>query len=208
MWRRFFHQKNKTVDWSIVRLLASGSIPSSIVTIAILEQVRANGINYDQLMMSTLSVMLITTSIIVVFKGKILSYAHSQSASNKAFTILRELRPQLTIFSGVALGILVTISSVGAGAIGSAILFLLYPRKKAIEIVGTDIAHAVPLTAIAGAGHLHFGSIDFDLLSGLLLGGVPAIYIGSMVGKRLPDNILRPIIAIILFVLGIKLAII
>jgi uncharacterized membrane protein YfcA len=151
--------------------------------------------------------MLVLTSIIVILKNKILSYAHSQSANKYALRKLRKIRPQLTICSGVALGALVTLSSVGAGAIGSAILFLLYPRRKAITIVGTDIAHAVPLTAIAGAGHLHFGSVDLDLLAGLLIGGIPAIYLGSMLGKRLPENILRPIIAIILFAMGVKLAI-
>lgn len=203
----FFHHKHKTVDWNIVWLLASGSIPSSIVTILCLEQIRAKGVGYDQLMMLTLSFMLILTAIIIVAKNKILNYVHRQVTPNAIVTILRNIRPQLTICSGLILGILVTISSVGAGAIGSAILFLLYPRKKAIAIVGTDIAHAVPLTAIAGLGHTHFGSVNFGLLVGLLSGGIPAIYLGSIIGKRLPDNVFRPIIAIILFAMGIKLVI-
>ena len=84
-------------------------------------------------------------------------------------------------------------------------MFLLYPRKPSISIVGTDIAHAVPLTAIAGLGHLHFGSVDFSLLFGLLIGGVPAIYLGSLIGKKLPDSILRPLIALFLLAMGIKL---
>jgi uncharacterized membrane protein YfcA len=100
----------------------------------------------------------------------------------------------------------VTLSSVGAGAIGSAILFLLYPRKSSISIVGTDIAHAVPLTAIAGMGHMHFGSVDYDLLFGLLAGGVPAIYLGSLVGRYIPDHWLRIAIALLLFAMGVKLA--
>lgn len=203
----FFHQKNKTVDWHIVRLLACGSIPGSVITIIVLGQFRATGTNYEQLMMLTLSVMLILTALIVVLKRQLLDFAHRQSVSSGvALLRLTSIRPQLTVFSGVALGVLVTLSSVGAGAIGSAILFLLYPRKKAIEIVGTDIAHAVPLTALAGAGHCYFGSVDFDLLVGLLIGGIPAIYLGSLVGNRLSDNMLRPIIALILMTMGIKLA--
>ena len=203
----FFHHKNTTIDWKIVFLLSSGSIPSSILTIYFLETIRNLGINYDQVMMTTLSFMLILTSVIVILKNRLLSYAHSRHPENLLMASVRKYRPQITILCGIILGFLVTLSSVGAGAIGSAILFLLYPRKKSIEIVGTDLAHAVPLTAIAGAGHLHFGTVDFDLLTGLLLGGVPAIYLGSLAGKKLPDSILRPLIACILFLMGIKLAI-
>ena len=157
-------------------------------------------------MILTLSVMLILTALIVISKNKLLAFIHSHHPNNFLIYFIRNYRPHITVAAGCVLGILVTISSVGAGAIGSAILFLLYPRKKSISIVGTDIAHAVPLTAIAGMGHLHFGTVDFDLLSGLLVGGIPAIYLGSLIGKKLPDTILRPIIAGLLLLLGIKLA--
>lgn len=203
----YFHHRNHTIDWSIVGLLSLGSIPSSIITIYTLENFRSQGINYDSIMMLTLSFMLILTSIIIIIKNQLLSYVHKRHAESRIINLIRQFRPHITVFSGMALGSLVTLSSVGAGAIGSAILFLLYPRKKSIAIVGTDLAHAVPLTAIAGIGHLHFGSIDFVLLAGLLIGGIPAIYIGSHIGKRLPDNILRPLIALILLLMGIKLAV-
>lgn len=119
--------------------------------------------------------------------------------------LVKRFRPQITILCGGLLGIVVTISSVGAGAIGTAILFLLYPRLPAKAIVGTDLAHAVLLTAIAGTGHLRFGSVDFDLLLDLLAGGVPAIYLGSIIGRRLPDHILRISIAFLLLATGAKL---
>lgn len=202
----YFHQRNKTVDWKIVLLLASGSIPCSLITIAVLEQIRNLGINYDKIMILTLSVMLILTALIVISKNWLLAFIHTHHPNNFLVNFIRNYRPHITVVAGCILGILVTISSVGAGAIGSAILFLLYPGKKSISIVGTDIAHAVPLTAIAGMGHLHFGTVDFSLLSGLLLGGIPAIYLGSHIGKKLPDSILRPLIAILLLLLGIKLA--
>lgn len=202
----YFHHKNKTVDWKIVLLLSCGSIPCSIITIAVLEQIRDLGINYDRIMIMTLSVMLILTALIVISKKWLLSFIHTHHANHGLISFIRTFRPHITVIAGGMLGVLVTISSVGAGAIGSAILFLLYPGKKSISIVGTDIAHAVPLTAIAGMGHLHFGSVDFGLLSGLLAGGIPAIYLGSHVGKRLPDSILRPLIALLLMLLGIKLA--
>ncbi|BCG65231.1 MAG: hypothetical protein methR_P3056 [Methyloprofundus sp.] len=203
----FFHHRHKTVDWKIVGLLGMGSVPSSIITVLLLEQLKAAGLNSDRLMMLTLSVMLVLTSIIVLIKGRLLSYVSHRHGESAFVTFVKRFRPHITVLSGVALGILVTISSVGAGAIGSAILFLLYPHKKPIAIVGTDIAHAVPLTAIAGMGHLHFGAVDFDLLIGLLLGGIPAIYLGSLVGRHIPDNWLRVTIALLLFAMGVKLAV-
>ncbi|MCK5121204.1 MAG: sulfite exporter TauE/SafE family protein [Methylococcales bacterium] len=201
----FFHHRNNTVDWKIVLLLGSGSIPSSIITISILEHLKSTGFNYDDIIILTLAVMLILTAFIIVIKNRLLSFINTNHPESLVVNFIKEYRPQITILSGVLLGCVVTLSSVGAGAIGSAILFLLYPRKPTIAIVGTDIAHAVPLTAIAGLGHLHFGSIDFSLLFGLLVGGVPAIYAGSLIGKKLPDRILRPFIALLLLAMGIKL---
>ncbi len=204
----FFHQRQGTVDWRIVSLLASGSIPASIATIIILDQFKNLGINYERLMMLTLSAMLILTSIVVFLKDKLLAQIRGSLSQRGALreTLLRSRR-YITLLAGIALGILVTISSVGAGAIGSAILFLLYPRKRAIAIVGTDIAHAVPLTAVAGFGHYHVGSVDLVLLLGLLLGGLPAIYFGSLIGKKMPDKLLRPVVACILMTLGLGLAV-
>jgi len=201
----YFHQRNGTVDWRIVKLLGSGSIPCSLLTIYFLEILHAKGVNYEKAMIMTLSCMLIITAIIVISKTRLLAFIHSRHAGNRLIDAIRRYRPEITILAGCALGVLVTVSSVGAGAIGSAILFLLYPHHKPINIVGTDLAHAVPLTAIAGFGHLHFGTVDPGLLSGLLLGGIPAIYLGSMVGKKLPDHVLRPLISIILLLMGIKL---
>jgi len=201
----YFHQKNRTVDWKIVLLLGSGSIPSSIITITFLEHLKNTGFNYDDIIILTLGVMLILTSFIILIKNHLISFIHANHADSFAVNFVRNYRPQITILCGCLLGCVVTLSSVGAGAIGSAILFLLYPRKSSISIVGTDIAHAVPLTAIAGLGHLHFGSVDFSLLFGLLAGGVPAIYLGSLIGKKLPDKVLRPLIALLLLAMGIKL---
>ena len=107
---------------------------------------------------------------------------------------------------GIALGVLVTLSSVGAGAFGAAILLIIYPRLSAINIIGTDLAHAVPLTLVAGLGHLFLGNVDFSLLGSLLIGSLPAIYVGTKVGARMPENIMQPILASTLFALGIKYA--
>ena len=95
----------------------------------------------------------------------------------------------------------------GAGALGAAILLLLYPRLLALRIVGTDIAHAVPLALVAGLGHFHLGNVDFSLLGSLLLGSLPGIYIGSRIGLQLPDRVLRPVLGSVLLVIGLGFAI-
>ncbi len=201
----YFHQKNRTVDWKIVLLMASGSIPCSIITILFLEHLKKIGFNFDSIIVLTLAIMLILTSFIILIKSRLISFIHKNHSDSLIVNFVRNYRPLITIFCGCLLGCVVTLSSVGAGAIGSAILFILYPRKSSINIVGTDIAHAVPLTAIAGLGHLHFGSVDFSLLFGLLAGGIPAIYLGSLIGKKLPDKVLRPLIALLLLAMGIQL---
>jgi hypothetical protein len=99
---------------------------------------------------------------------------------------------------------MVTMSSVGAGALGAIILLFLYPRMKGVEIVATDIAHAVPLTAVAGLGHSTMGTVDWSLLSYLLIGSLPGIYIGSRLGIKIPDSVMRTLLAIILLLIGVK----
>ena len=110
-----------------------------------------------------------------------------------------------TIATGAILGILVTMTSVGAGALGMVALIVLYPRSPTINLVGSDIAHAVPLTLIAGMGHVYLGTVDFGLLGSLLLGSLPGIYIGSHIGGRIPERILRPTLATILVIIGGRL---
>jgi uncharacterized membrane protein YfcA len=201
------HHRQQTIDWAIVKRLAMGSIPASIITIFFLDQLRDSGFDYEKLMTTTLSIMLILTSVVIIMHKRLMTFLHS-SLSEKAHwrQWLINFRPMATTITGAILGVLVTISSVGAGAIGAAVLFFLYPRRAAINIIGTDIAHAVPLTAIAGLGHFHFGSVDLELLGGLLIGSLPAIYIGSHLGKKLPERFLRPIVATILIAMGIRFA--
>jgi uncharacterized membrane protein YfcA len=98
-------------------------------------------------------------------------------------------------------------ASVGAGAFGAAILFILYPRIKTVNIVGTDTAHAVPLTLVAGLGYLYHGMVDFKLLGALLCGSLPGIFLGSHMGSRIPDKLLRGILVTALIGLGLKFSI-
>ena len=108
----------------------------------------------------------------------------------------------LTIVTGAILGVLVTISSVGAGAIGVTALLLLYPKLPMARIVGSDIAHAVPLTLVAGLGHWMLGSVNLSMLAFLLMGSIPGILLGSLFAVRVPDAVLRPVMAVTLAVVG------
>jgi hypothetical protein len=170
----------------------------------VLKYLEQAGINYDKLITSSLSVALILTSVVLLFKDQL-----QRLGQNERFDAIRALHRQLqtpmTIIAGVVLGVLVTLSSVGAGALGAAILFFLYPRLPSIKIIGTDIAHAVPLTAVAGLGHMHLGTIDFTILAMLLAGSLPGIYLGSHSATRLPEQVIRPALASMLFLIGIRL---
>src|SRR5262249_3645444 len=110
-----------------------------------------------------------------------------------------------TVLTGAALGVLVSISSVGAGAVGVTVLLLLYPRLPMATIVGSDIAHAVPLTLVAGSGHWMLGSVDWHLMGVLLLGSLPGIIIGSYCAVRVPQTVLRVALAVILLVVAGKI---
>jgi len=199
----FVHQARKTIEWPIVGLLCLGSIPSTLIAITVLKYLDESGTNYDQLITTTLSIALILTSLVLIFKRRLLALGQ-----NDRFSAIREIhyhyQKHMTVLSGA---VLVTFSSVGAGALGAAILFFLYPRIRAVSIVGTDLAHAVPITAVAGLGHLHLGTVDLILLGSLLLGSLPGIYLGSHLGSYLPDKIMRPVLASMLFLIGLRMAV-
>lgn len=202
------HRNAGNVNWPIVGLLACGSVPASLLTILFLNE---QGISpeTEELMKHALAGAIAFTSISVLFKAGLLRVVANKGVGGQHLDRLRVVRKRFrvpfTILSGVGLGVLVTLSSVGAGVIGATILLLLYPRMRAIEIVGTDLAHAVPLTAIAGLGHMHLGTTDLSMLGYLLLGSLPGIWLGSKVGMKLPDHILKPIMAVLLFVIGVSL---
>ncbi|MEJ2762346.1 MAG: sulfite exporter TauE/SafE family protein [Gammaproteobacteria bacterium] len=172
----FVHQRRGTVDWEIVGLLGCGSIPATIVALFLLQHPERVGIDYDRLITVMLSIALILTSSVLLFKSTLQKLSRSEQFDAIRALHRRAQRP-MTVAAGAAIGFLVTLSSVGAGALGAAILFFLYPRHRPITIVGTDLAHAVPITLIAGLGHAHLGTVNFTLLASLLVGSLPGIYL-------------------------------
>ena len=195
------HSWNKAVDWSITGRLALGSAPAAVLTLWALSRYGHDSKSTGQVISTVLGFALILTAVTLIFRKWLLAKVASTLARLNARQI-----GALTTVLGAALGVLVSISSVGAGAIGVTVLLMLYPKMPTVRIVGSDIAHAVPLTLIAGAGHWWIGSVDWALLISLLVGSIPGIAIGSHFASRVPDKVLRPLLAGTLALVGGRLA--
>ena len=196
------HRKHGSVEWRIVRLLCMGSLPAAVAVIFALEYFDVPRKTLAAVMGNALGVALILTALALFFRNRLRqSGAEGDEHDPGRFG---RLQAPATVLAGLALGVLVTLSSVGAGALGTVALFFLYPRLPALRIVGTDLAHAIPLTAIAGLGHLHLGNVDFALLGSLLVGSLPGIWAGSHLSARIPEAFLRPLLASVLLLIGVK----
>ena len=195
------HGLNRNIDWRVVGRLAAGSVPMTALTLLALSGFGISSGAARGLITTVLSGALATTAAVLIFRNRILAFfaAHVGELSPRRTTAL-------TVLLGAALGVLVSISSVGAGALGVTAIILLYPRLPTARIVGSDIAHAVPLTLAAGLGHWMLGSIDWHLLGALLAGSLPGIVIGSHVSVRVPDAVLRFTLAATLLLVAGKLA--
>jgi len=195
------HAYHGSVDWRITRRLAYGSVPAALLSLLLLAHLGVSSKSSGGIISTTLGIALILTAVMLVFRKALLARLARlmDGASEQRIRVL-------TVALGVVLGVLVTISSVGAGAIGATILLTLYPKSPIVRIVGSDIAHAVPLTLIAGAGHWWLGSVDLHMLVSLLAGSIPGIMISSHFASRVPDRILRPLLAGTLAVVGGRLA--
>jgi len=195
------HQRKQHIDWKIVALLSLGSLPSALISLLLLRSLIPQSNDLNTLITISLGIALILTAAAITFRRQM----HRLAANiNQRFPSWRSKRPHFTIVAGALLGLLVPITSVGAGALGAAILMFLYPSLPGKRIVGTDIAHAVPLTLLAGFGHLQIGTIDTTLLIMLLLGSLPGIYLGSHLSSQFPERIMRPLLASMLLLIGVK----
>ncbi|WP_108124394.1 sulfite exporter TauE/SafE family protein [Saccharospirillum mangrovi] len=192
------HHRRGHVRWRIVVLMASGSLPAAALTGLALYFLFRHPEQYSALLQSTLGLMLVLTAVVLILRTRI----SARLASNRQ-TIQS---PMLIWLVGIVLGVLVTLSSVGAGAIGTAVLMMMFPALLPKEVVGTDIAHAVPLTLTAGMVHLALGNVDFALLLALIAGSLPAIYVGTSLSARLPSRIMHSLLATALLLLGVKYA--
>jgi uncharacterized membrane protein YfcA len=195
------HGFARSVDWRVVRRLAAGSTPATLLTLFVLSKPSLHGDAARTLVTVVLSLALFVTSFILVFGQSLVAlYRARMSSLDPRRTAL------FTVLVGATLGVLVTISSVGAGAIGVVALLMLYPQMPMARVVGSDIAHAVPLTLIAGLGHWGMGAVDWHIVGSLLVGSLPGIFIGSYFAIRVPERALRLVLATTLFVVASRIA--
>jgi uncharacterized protein len=195
------HGLARSIHWPAVFRLACGSIPASVLTLVVLWQLDLNGASTKSLVNLVLCFALLLTAISLLFRKAIKERTRSRLERLDITTTTRA-----TVLVGAALGVLVSISSVGAGAVGVTALLLLYPRLPMASIVGSDIAHAVPLTLVAGLGHWALGAVDWHLMGVLLLGSLPGIVIGSYGAVRAPETVLRLVLAATLILIAGKIA--
>ncbi len=198
------HGRRGTIDWQVCRRLAAGSLPAAVLTSAVLHYVGRDTITVNTLIMQALGVMLLITAIGLIFKKSLHEIGRNFRIGDAE--LFKRLQAPLTVFAGLFLGVVVTLTSVGAGALGTVIMLYLYPlRLTPARVVGTDLAHAIPLALVAGSGHLLAGTINVALLMTLLSGSIPGVLIGSWFSARASDAVLRPVLALLLLLTGIKI---
>lgn len=194
------HAVARTVDWSLVALLAAGSVPATVATLLILSRFDLKAATAQHSFTVVLGGLLVVTALFLLL-GRTLRERYADR--------LKDIDPRtataLTILLGVIMGFVVTATSVGAGAIGVTVLLLLHPKMPAVRVVGADIAHAVPLTLLAGAGHWYLGTIDGPLLGVLLSGSLPGIVIGSYFAAHTREAVVRIVLAGVLIIVGMRL---
>ena len=194
------HGWSRSVHWPAVLRLACGSIPASALTLLVLWKLDLMSDSERSLVNLVLCFALLLTATSLIFRKALMErYRGRLERVDDRTTAIA------TVVTGIVLGVLVSISSVGAGAVGVTVLLLLYPRLPMATIVGSDIAHAVPLTLVAGAGHWALGDVDWALMGVLLLGSLPGIIVGSLSATRVPETVLRLTLACVLFVVAGKI---
>jgi uncharacterized protein len=200
------HGAKQTVNWMLVGLLALGSIPATLITLWFIQQ-HGKSDEIAHLMKTFLGYALFLTALMLLLRGVIqkLAAKRQTEAVVAHHPLHTGRRAVLTVVTGLVLGTLVSLTSVGAGALGVTALILLYPLLPTVKIVGSDIAHAVPLTFVAGAGYFVLGKVDVNLLVALLIGSIPGIIIGSLFAPKVPERALRYLLAVVLTLVGAKL---
>ena len=195
------HRLRGTIRWDIVKRLCIGALPAAVISTLALKSFGTLSPEIGQIIRYSIAASVLLTVVALIFKGRMLAWINAHPEKQLQGNKLAAA----TIIAGAVLGVLVTVSSIGAGAIGATLLVMLYPRMTSAEVAGTDIAYAVPLTAIAALGHWWLGSIHWELLASLLVGSLPGITLGSWVARSVPEKFLRVLLAMTLTGVAIKL---
>jgi uncharacterized membrane protein YfcA len=197
--------RSKTVEWRVVFNLSAGSIPASLLTLYTLHTLGAASATVQHIMTTTLGGALLLTAAATLYKALRGKSAPTSIAKGEEARAARPLHWTLPLLFGALIGTLVTLTSVGAGAIGVTVLMLLYPLLPLQRIVAADIAYAVPLTLVAGLGHASLGSVDWPMLAKLLAGSIPGIWVGSHLMFKTPERVIRSLLSVLLAYAGMKL---
>lgn len=195
------HRVRNTVHWDIVKRLCMGALPAAVLATLALNYFGALDKHIGQIIRYTIAFSVLLTVVAIIFRSRMQAWMNAHPDRQ----LHGRAQAVATVVAGAAIGVLVTVSSIGAGAVGATILVLLYPKLKPAEIAGTDIAYAVPLTAIAAFGHWWLGSINWELLGMLLIGSLPGITIGSLAARAVPEKFLRGLLATTLTGVAAKL---
>lgn len=198
------HKKNKNIDWAITGWLTLGSVPAVVMTLWFLSRLHTAPDAMNAIIKQALGFVLFATALAIFFKKRLLEFAHKRAGGN--YNPSGSRLNVMTVITGLILGTMVALTSIGAGALGTVALFILYPLLPTRRLVGTEIAHAVPLTLVAGLGHASMGNMDWSVLGFLLIGSLPGIWLGSHLTGRISDEVLRPCLATMLVLIGYKLA--
>ena len=185
--------------------LSAGSIPAALATLYVLHTLGPANPQVQGVMTTTLGAALLLTAAATFYKVVRGKAAPASVAPGDEIKAATPRHWSLPLVFGALIGTLVTLTSVGAGAIGVTVLMILYPRLPLTRIVGADIAYAVPLTLVAGMGHASLGSVDWPLLVKLLAGSLPGIWIGSHLMTRTPERVIRSLLSVLLAYAGFKL---
>lgn len=194
------HGTQRTIEWRIVARLACGSLPAAIISLLAMHRLGPMSAHASAAMNLLLAIALLLTAVSILFRPLIL-----RAAVKFVRPARRDELSGRTILLGVLLGVLVSVTSVGAGALGTTVLLILYPQLPTTRIAATDIAHAVPLTLVAGIGHWLIGSVNFPLMLALLTGSIPGVVMGSIASRWSPENLLRPVMALTLLAVSMRM---
>ena len=193
------HLRRGTVNLELVKWLVVGSIPTAFLSVWALQQF-ADPARVNTIVQYSVGAALLLASVAMVAKGAF-SGRRREDRSKGPVTV----HPARTVLIGAFGGAVVGLTSVGSGSLMMVLLMILYPTLVASELVGTDLVQAIPLVAAAALAHMLFGHVQLDVTTSLVLGAVPGVYLGARLSSRSPDHIIRPILAMVLILSGLKM---
>ncbi len=198
LWGVMLQHKNRNISWRVVLMLCCGSIPASILTIFWLSHLKNISLDINWLIINGLSMFLLISAICFFLMGRI----SGRTKNMNCIIENRIVESIVIVLVGILLGTIITVSSIGTGSIITIIMLLLYPGWTVPRIVSTDLAFALPISLVSGIGHFSHGNVNMEILGYLLLGSLPAVFLGVKLGKKVNDKLLTKILSIILFLAG------